>query len=107
MKLKSFFEPSLGKIILSILIFLFLFIYGSPICIDGNPVSIDPNSEAWMKNLDPEYWGCHSEWHRHFHFIPDWPSFPPIISLLLFVVISYFFSCLIIWGYTKLKRRPI
>ncbi|MBZ9569318.1 hypothetical protein KJA16_00155 [Patescibacteria group bacterium] len=98
MSFKQFLKPDWRKIVLSIIIFLFLFIYGIPWC-------IDPSEEGWLRRPDPEYWGCHSEWHRQFHFIPDWPIGHLGISFFVSALISYFISCLIIWIYDKIRKK--
>jgi hypothetical protein len=95
--IKEFLKPSLRKVGLSMLIFLFLFTFGTPLC-------IDPSMEGWQQHPDSEYWGCHSMWHRYFHSIPDWPVISPV-PFLDFVIISYFLSCLIVWIYNKVKKK--
>jgi hypothetical protein len=43
--IKEFLKPSLRKVGLSILIFLFLFTFGTPLC-------IDPSVEGWQQHPD-------------------------------------------------------
>lgn len=101
----NFLKPDWRKIVLSVLIFLFLFIFGTPLC-------IDPSEEGLRMRPDPEYWGCHTQLHRYFHFIPDFFLLNwfiliknPILSFLAFILTSYLLSCLIIWIYEKLKKK--
>jgi len=98
MNFRRFLKPTLGKLFLAIFIFCLLFIFGSPVC-------IDPTPEAFNNYPDPEYWGCHSEWHRSFHFIPDWPIYNGIISFFAFLIISYFLSSLICGLFVLIKPK--
>ncbi|MCC6039731.1 MAG: hypothetical protein LM565_02815 [Thermofilum sp.] len=84
-------RPSRAKILLSAalapLIFLLVLTYLTPVC-------IDPTAEAWARNPDPEYWGCHTMLHRHIRSVPDFIAVYDLPSAsLLALLLSYLAAC--------------
>ena len=97
----TIFKPTTGKIIVAIILFLFLFAsFGVAMCIDPSPT-------GWQSRPDGDYWGCHYAWHRIFHWIPDLPiSFNyGVFSAVLFLIVSYIFSCLVLAVINLFKRK--
>ncbi len=90
-RLKEFFKPTVGKVVLFLFLFITIFLYSfmltATMCVD--PDETVPPEEYYK-------YGCKSPWRIEVN---------PLILSILSLLISYLISSIIIFLYCKFKKK--
>jgi len=98
MSLKEFLMPDWRKIVVFILLFIVVTYIGL-----STITGIGPKSLWWSEKGIPLFYIHEGDYGPH---SPGFYIVNFLIDLITYIVISYLLSCLIVWGYDKLKKKP-